>query len=411
MVAAEIFVVDDKPANVELMCSILRRAGYTRICPFTDSRVALDAAVHASPDLIVLDLHMPGVDGLGFIEEIRDRRPRAEFVPILVLTADHTREALKGALRAGANDYATKPIDHDEVLLRVHNLLTIRLFHEELKNHNLTLSSELRERAQFDDERAADRRHKIHTMRKIIERGGPHIVFQPIVELATGNTLGVEALARFGTEPRRTPDQWFADAAAVGLGTELELSAIGAALRHLDDLDPTWTLALNVSPTTIFADEFEEMIRDVELRRLAFEITEHQPIADYHALSRATGELRARGALISVDDAGAGYASFRHILKLNPDVIKLDISLTRDVDRDPVKRALAASLERFAEDIGAAITAEGIETRAELDALRDLGIYFGQGFYIAHPAPAPRRRGPASPGRVPLEIAEAASDA
>jgi EAL domain-containing protein (putative c-di-GMP-specific phosphodiesterase class I)/DNA-binding NarL/FixJ family response regulator len=391
MVAADIFVVDDRPANVALVCSILRRAGYTRISSFTDARVALDAAVHGSPDLIVLDLHMPGLGGVQFLEHLREGRSRTDFVPTLVLTADLTRDALKAALRAGANDYATKPVDQDEMLLRVHNLLSIRFAHEEIKRHNVTLSCELRERAQLDSEQAAFRSQQLHTMRKIIERGGPRMVFQPIVELTTGRTLGVEALARFGTEPRRTPDQWFADAAAVGLGTELELSAVGAALRQLDALQPSWTLAINVSPTTIFAPEFEELIRDVDLRRLAFEITEHQPIADYVALSRATGDLRARGALISVDDAGAGYASFRHILKLNPDVIKLDISLTRDVDHDPVKRALAASLERFAEDIGAAITAEGIETQAELDALRELGIFYGQGFYIAHPAPADRQ--------------------
>jgi EAL domain-containing protein (putative c-di-GMP-specific phosphodiesterase class I)/DNA-binding NarL/FixJ family response regulator len=411
MLAAEIFVIDDKPANVALVCSVLRRAGFTRISPFTDAGVALDAAAHASPDLIVLDLHMPGVDGLEFLEQVRARRAHTDFVPTLVLTADTSRDALKSALRAGANDFATKPIDHDEILLRVHNLLSIRFAHEELKRHNVTLSSELRERAQFDVERAADRSHKIETMRTIIERGGPHMVFQPMVELATGRTLGVEALARFGTEPRRTPDQWFADAAAVGLGTELELSAVGAALRHLEALDPSWMLAINVSPSTIFADEFEALIRDVDLSRLAFEITEHQPIADYVALTRATGDLRARGALISVDDAGAGYASFRHILKLNPDVIKLDISLTRDVDHDPVKRALAASLERFAEDIGAAITAEGIETQAELDALRELGIFYGQGFFIAHPAPADSQRAFVIPPAVEFETLEAVSDA
>jgi EAL domain-containing protein (putative c-di-GMP-specific phosphodiesterase class I) len=149
---------------------------------------------------------------------------------------------------------------------------------------------------------------------------------------------------------------------------------------------------VNLSPTTIFAGAFQELIRDVDLHRVAFEITEHQPIADYDALTDATAALRKRGARISVDDAGAGYASFRHILNLKPDVIKLDITLTRGVDTDPVTRALAASLERFAEDVGAAITAEGIETQAELDALRRLGIQYGQGFFIARPAPLERSR-------------------
>ena len=272
-------------------------------------------------------------------------------------------------MRAGANDYATKPIDRDELLLRVHNLLAIRISHDELEQRNSALVAELRTRGGFDDERAADRGYKIHTIRKIIEGGGPGIVFQPIVDLATGATVGVEALARFGTDIERPPDQWFGEAASVGLGTELELSAIAAALRHLDELDPTWIMAVNLSPATMLTEELHDLISDIDLHRMAFEVTEHQPIVDYQALRGATVRLRERGALIVVDDAGAGYASFRHILKLNPDVIKLDITLTRDVDTDPIKRALAASLARFAEDIGAAITAEGIETQAELDAL------------------------------------------
>lgn len=227
----------------------------------------------------------------------------------------------------------------------------------------------------------------------IVARGGPEIVFQPIVELATGATRAVEALSRFGTEPRRTPDQWFADAATIGLGAELELVAIEAALRHLDDLDPRWIMAVNVSPATIFTREFRDLTSRIDLHRVSFEITEHQPIDDYDALARNTAALRAHGARLAVDDAGAGYASFRHILKLDPDVIKLDISLTRGVDSDPVKRALAASLVRFAKDIGAEITAEGIETQSELDVLHELGICYGQGRYIAQPASLTALRG------------------
>jgi EAL domain-containing protein (putative c-di-GMP-specific phosphodiesterase class I)/CheY-like chemotaxis protein len=392
MNAARIFVVDDEPSIVALISSILRRAGLARVSDFTSPRTAIAAAAHEQPDLVVLDLHMSEMDGLAAMAALRELWSPSDFVPVLVLTGDPSRAALKRALRAGANDFAVKPIDRDEFLLRVHNLLSIRLAHEELKSHNSALTSELRDRARFEDERAADNGQKILAMRKIIERGGPEIHFQPIVELATGETVGVEALARFGTEPRRTPDQWFSDAAAVGLGDELEVSAIAAALSHLDDIDPSWIMAVNLSPTTIFAGAFQELIRDVDLHRVAFEITEHQPIADYDALTRATAELRARGARISVDDAGAGYASFRHILNLKPDVIKLDITLTRGVDTDPVTRALAASLERFAEDVGAAITAEGIETQAELDALRRLGIQYGQGFFIARPAPLEHSR-------------------
>jgi EAL domain-containing protein (putative c-di-GMP-specific phosphodiesterase class I)/DNA-binding NarL/FixJ family response regulator len=381
--AAQIFVVDDEETNAGLLASILRRAGFAQVSTFADPRLALDAVSRTQPDLVVLDLHMPDMDGVTFLNALRAGQSDTDFVPVLVLTADPTPDALKNALRAGANDYVVKPAFSDELLLRVRNLLSIRFCHEELKSTNTALSAELRARARFEDERAADRGQMMRTVQAIIDRGGPQIVFQPIVDLATGTTVGVEALSRFGT---RTPDKWFADAATVGLGAELELAAIGAALSQLDQLDPSWILALNLSPNTIFAPGFHELICNFDPKRLSFEITEHEPIADYETLSDATAALQARGARICVDDAGAGYASLRHILKLHPDVIKLDITLTRDVDSDPVKRALASSLERFAAEVGAAITAEGIETQAELDALRTLGVHYGQGFFIAEPA-------------------------
>jgi EAL domain-containing protein (putative c-di-GMP-specific phosphodiesterase class I) len=138
----------------------------------------------------------------------------------------------------------------------------------------------------------------------------------------------------------------------------------------------------------MFTRGFTALAEALPLDRMAFEVTEHQPIDDYERLRDVAADLRSRGALLVVDDAGAGFASLRHILKLEPDVIKLDIALTRDIDRDPVKRALASSLATFAGDIGAAITAEGIETHAELLALRALGIDYGQGFFLAQPGSA-----------------------
>lgn len=117
------------------------------------------------------------------------------------------------------------------------------------------------------------------------------------------------------------------------------------------------------------------------------EITEHAPVADYDALVKPLAELRARGGRLAVDDVGAGFASLRHILRLAPDVIKLDISLTRHVDSDPAVRALAAALIALASELGLSVVSEGIETRQELDALRSLGVLSGQGFYLGRPVP------------------------
>ena len=155
-------------------------------------------------------------------------------------------------------------------------------------------------------------------------------------------------------------------------------------------------LSLNASPESLLAPELVELLAPVAGSRLALELTEHAPVADYAALEAALAGLRARGVQLMIDDAGAGFASLRHVLGLHPDAIKLDLSLTRDIDSDPVRRALAASLVAFAREIGTTIVAEGIETRAELEALRALGVTHAQGYYLARPGPCP------VPGRVVL---------
>ena len=121
--------------------------------------------------------------------------------------------------------------------------------------------------------------------------------------------------------------------------------------------------------------------------RVVVELTEHHVIEDYDLVIGTMNDLRVRGARLAVDDTGAGFASLKHILKLAPDVIKLDLHLVRDIDSDPAKRALTAALVRFAADIGALVTAEGIESSAELDTLRDLGVEYGQGYYLGRPGP------------------------
>ena len=153
---------------------------------------------------------------------------------------------------------------------------------------------------------------------------------------------------------------------------------------------------LNVSPAALLAPALVEDLAGLPGARLALELTEHAPVEDYGALEAALAGLRSRGVQLMIDDAGAGFASLRHVLGLHPDVIKLDLSLTRDIDSDPVRRALAASLVAFAREVGATMVAEGIETRAELEAVRALGVTHAQGYYIARPDPGP------VPGRVVL---------
>ena len=238
------------------------------------------------------------------------------------------------------------------------------------------------------DHRAADERRTATTIAQVeaaIGGEGLSMVFQPIVATASHPPVGFEALARFDGAPRRGPDAWFAEAAAVGLGVELELAAVRLALRALPDLPADAYLALNVSPGSVVSGRLDDALRSVAGNRIVLEITEHQMVETYDGLETALRDLRRRGVRIAVDDAGAGYASFRHILRLRPDVIKLDITLTRDVDTDRSRRALASALIGFARETGSSIVAEGVETPAELATLRRLGVDAAQGYHLGRP--------------------------
>src|SRR5690606_4315865 len=147
------------------------------------------------------------------------------------------------------------------------------------------------------------------------------------------------------------------------------------------DLAPHLSLNLNVSPSVVMQAPLLDTLRGFDPRRIILEITEHTMIKDYDALTGALAPLRERGIRIAIDDAGAGYASLRHVIMLRPDIIKFDISITRGVDTDPMRRALAAALGEFGRHTSTEIVAEGVESASEVEVLRSVGISKGQGYY------------------------------
>jgi len=215
------------------------------------------------------------------------------------------------------------------------------------------------------------------------------IVFQPVVDLRRGVVAGAEALARFAMEPVRTPDLWFQEAWDVDLGIDLEVIAIERALALLDRLPNEAHLAINASPQTLVSPLLDSVLARAPGRRLIIELTEHAEVHDYERVKAAIDRMRARGIRLAIDDAGAGVSSLQHILQLRPDLIKLDRSLTRDIDADPVRYSLAAALVTFAVSLDAHICAEGIERPEELAALQHLGIAYGQGYFLGRPHPLP----------------------
>jgi EAL domain-containing protein (putative c-di-GMP-specific phosphodiesterase class I) len=211
------------------------------------------------------------------------------------------------------------------------------------------------------------------------------MVFQPIVDLASDRVVGFESLARFVTDPYRTPDVWFAEAGLVGRAVELESRAIRMAMDGAAELPADVYVTVNASPETIVKGALAAALHGRPLSRIVVEVTEHQAIERYEDIAEAIAPLQRDGLRIAIDDAGAGYASFRHVLNLHPHIVKLDNSITRAIDVDRSRRALAAALCGFARETGCGIVAEGVETQAELDAVRALGIGRAQGYHLGRP--------------------------
>ena len=233
------------------------------------------------------------------------------------------------------------------------------------------------------EERARKRKDVCDALRP----GGFAMYLQPICNLLDGQASGYEALARFSLLPVRTPDCWFADAADVGLGVELECAAIASAVQLLPMLPPGRTLSVNASPASVISGALDALFDVEQPQLLVLELTEHAIVADYEELRSSLTGLRAKGIRLAIDDAGAGFSGLQHILRLQPDVIKLDMTLIRDVDTDPARRALASAMMSFARQTGATLVAEGIETASERSALIALGFRLGQGYLLGRPAP------------------------
>ena len=209
-------------------------------------------------------------------------------------------------------------------------------------------------------------------------------VFQPIVDLSSHQFVGYEALTRFSDGTR--PDVRFIAADKVGMMVELERACLREQIAQAKRLPKGSFLTLNVSPALAIEPEpLIALLRRTD-RPVVLEVTEHVEIEDYPKLMEALNRVRPM-AMLAVDDAGAGYAGLRHILELRPQYVKLDISLVRNIDTDPARQAMVTGMAHFAESVGCSLIAEGIETANEMTTLRLLRIPFGQGYFLAKPAP------------------------
>jgi len=234
---------------------------------------------------------------------------------------------------------------------------------------------------------ARENRRRIRgQVQQTLSGDGITMALQPIVASSDGEWIGAEALARFPSLGV-APDVMFGRAHQSGLGTELELMAVRAALRLLPQLPDGVYLSVNVGPAGMLAPAFPDTLRSCgDLDRLVVEITEHASIEEYDDLARVLASLRRDGLRLAVDDVGAGYASLRHVLRMQPDLIKVDRSLVRGIATDVARRSIVTSIALLSLDLGASIVAEGVETAADAATLADLGAESLQGYHFARPS-------------------------
>jgi len=220
-------------------------------------------------------------------------------------------------------------------------------------------------------------------------------VYQPIVHLDSGDTFGFESLTRGPADTRlEMPIELFAIADEVDLTFELDRACFRGALRAAVGLEPVHRLFVNVLPLSFYDANFIEhevarLLEEANLTpaNLVFEITERLAIENFSAFRKALARYTAMGFGVAIDDVGTRHSNLETVMALRPHFIKVSDILTRDISGSTVKREMMRSLGRIAEAIDAVIVAEGIETPDDLAVLSDLGVHYGQGYFLARPGP------------------------
>jgi EAL domain-containing protein (putative c-di-GMP-specific phosphodiesterase class I)/DNA-binding NarL/FixJ family response regulator len=382
MTSVSVLIAEDE-ANVRRALSELigaeedfELAGLAR-----DADEAIELIERRRPDVALVDFKMPAGGGPRVAREVTRSFPRTRVV---ALSAYEDKNSVFQMLRAGAVGYLVKGAPLAEIVdtirraARGQAVLSAEVTSDVV--HALAGQLEL-------EEGSKERRHaQVERIRAALKPGVLRVVFQPIVRLERGEVIGYEALARIDTTPSRPPEVWFEEANAVGLQIELELAALRAALDALPAISDDLFLTVNLSPEALLASSVLDALH-ANPSRTVVEITEHVQIDDYEVLNQSLLELRSEGLRLAIDDAGAGYSSFRHVIETAPDMIKIDGSLTQRIETERGRRALASALISFAREMNQMVVAEGIEGQSAVAALTALGVHYGQGHYFGQPAP------------------------
>jgi EAL domain-containing protein (putative c-di-GMP-specific phosphodiesterase class I)/serine/threonine protein kinase/ActR/RegA family two-component response regulator len=375
-----VLVVDDDEHHSQVVNRILSRAAFD-VTVVGSGAEAIDALRRRSFDVIVSDIQMPGMSGVELLDEIRNHDLD---VPVILITGDPTLETAMAAVSRGALGYLTKPASNELLLGSVQRACKLHRL-ARVKREALQLLGGA-------NDQAGDRAGLQASLGRALE--SMWMAFQPIVEPALERIFGYEALMR-SDEPSLPHPGAILDAAE-----RLDrLQDVGRRVRALSAAAfasvPGDTALLFINLHT--RDLLDAALYDREspltriARRVVLEITERAAIDDVRDIQARVDELRQLGFRIAIDDLGSGYAGLSSFVALRPDVVKLDMSLVRNVHQSEVRQRLVGAMTSVAKEMGMRVIAEGVELLEERDVVHGCGCELMQGYLFAKPGhPFPR---------------------
>jgi EAL domain-containing protein (putative c-di-GMP-specific phosphodiesterase class I) len=376
-------LIADTSRGEDLLADVLAEFDDCRVVGVAhDAEHAISLAAAHAPQVALLHAAVPGGGGAHATRGICAASP---LTRVVALADGDDDDLIAEMLDAGARAQVGRDAGSRELRRLLRQYAGPFVPEADHVSHTVVaeIDAELGLRRSHDLRRARGRQ----AITDLLAGRGLRMVVQPIRRLVSGEVLGYEALSRFAGDDMGT-SEWFERAHACGLGADLEVAALRAATEQ------AWAavrprgdayLAINVSPSTLGRPDALAILDLLPPERTVVELTEHELITDAEHLA-ALGEVRSRGIRIAIDDIGAGFAGLQRLLTLRPDIIKLDRSVVATIENDASRRALTRALAGFAEELGIALIAEGVERWSQSVALCELGVALGQGFLLGAPA-------------------------
>jgi EAL domain-containing protein (putative c-di-GMP-specific phosphodiesterase class I) len=370
---ARILVVDDEEAMLRLISRVLTVAGY-EVALASDGEKAVELLATSSFDAIVSDLDMPRMGGIQLLQAVR----HGDFdVPVILMTGAPSLETAMRAVALGALLYLTKPVDMDELERAISRAVRLKQI-AKLKHEALTLVN-------HGGLGHADRLVLQTSFQRALET--LWLAYQPIVHARDGALFGYEALLRSGEPTLPHPGAILDAGERLGKLDDLGRKVRATAAGRIADAPAGSAIFVNLHSRDLLDDSL--LLRDSPLSlvaaRVVLEITERASLDAVPDARAKLAELRRMGFRIAIDDLGAGYAGLTSFVTLEPELVKLDMSLVRDVDKSPMKEKLVRSMTTLCKDLGMLVVAEGVETRQEHDLLVELGCDLLQGYLLGRP--------------------------